>query len=138
MAQRKLLILGAMNIVLLVYRVVCMDATDLLVPVSIERQLGNDTVHFSSARGVISESCDTDDKDTYLVDDRRCVSNQELLNGNHSCIINYTLNIMCMHDCNNMTLQALIYIAIAVWIRFNDMYAWLPINTQVVSLPLDQ
>ncbi len=80
--------LGAMNLVLLVYRIVCMDATELtlVVPVLVERQLGNDTVHFSSESARNIMSCDTDDKVTYLVDDRRCVSNQELLNGNHFCI----------------------------------------------------
>jgi hypothetical protein len=100
--------LGAMNyVVLLVYRVVCMDAivTELSVPVSVERQPGNDTVHFSSESARNTFSCNTDDKVTYLVDDSRCVSNQELLNGNHSCNINSILynilNIMCMHDCNN-------------------------------------
>ena len=97
MALRKVLIFGAMNLILLVYRarVVFMDATELVVPVLVERQLGNDTVHFSSARSVIS--CNTDDKVTYLVDDRRCVSNEELLNGNYSCII---ISLMpYMHAC---------------------------------------
>ena len=79
---------GAMTLnILLVYRarVVCMDATESAVPVLVERQLGNDTVHFSSALNV--KSCNTDNKFTYLVDDRICVSNEELLNGNHSGIV---------------------------------------------------
>ena len=80
---------GAMNLILSVYRtrVVCMDGTEteLAVPVLVERQLGNDTVHFSSARNV--KSCNTDNKFTYLVDDRICVSNEELLNGNHSGMV---------------------------------------------------
>ena len=79
MSQRKLFTLEAMNFMLLVYRVVGMDE---LAPVLVERQLGNDTVYFSSARNIIS--CNFDGKVTYLVDDKKCVSNQELLNGNHS------------------------------------------------------
>ena len=85
MAQRKLFTLElATNLVLLVYRVVCMDVIDHEpVAVLVERQVGNDTVHFSSAHNVVS--CITDDKVTYLVDDKMCVSNQELLKGNHYC-----------------------------------------------------
>lgn len=87
MAQRKLFTLElATNLVLLVYRVVCMDVIDHeLVAVLVERQVGNDTVHFSSAYNVVS--CITDDKVTYLVDDKMCVSNQELLKGNHYCTL---------------------------------------------------
>lgn len=93
MAQRKLFILEVMNFILLVYRAVCIDQ---LVAVLVERQLGNDTVHFSSAHNVIS--CNTDDKVTYLVDDKKCVSNQELLNGNHSLHLSMHKNDV-VHDC---------------------------------------
>ena len=80
LSQRKLFTLEAMNFILLVYRIAGMDE---LIPLLVERQLGNDTVYFSSAHTNVI-SCNTDYKVTYLVDDKKCVSNQELLNGNHS------------------------------------------------------
>ena len=71
-----------MNFILLVSTTV---STDELVPVLVERQLGNDTAYFTSANNVIT--CNNDDKVTYLVDDKMCVSNQELLKGNHYCTL---------------------------------------------------
>ena len=82
MALREYFIFEAINFILFTCRIVC---TDELVPVIVNRQLGNDTVHFSSAHNTIS--CNTDDKVTYLVDEKKCVSNQELLNGNHSLYV---------------------------------------------------
>ena len=70
-----------LNLISLVSSIVCID--DELVPLMVERQLRNDTVYFSSRHN----SCIADGKVTYLVDDMKCVSNQELLNGNHSLYI---------------------------------------------------
>ena len=77
MAWRKHYILETMNFILLVSRIVYMDE---LVPLSVKRQLGQDTVYFKSGHN----SCNIDDKATYLVEEKKCVSNQKLLNGNHS------------------------------------------------------
>ena len=85
MAQRKFHTLEIMNLILLIHRIVCINE---LVPALVKRQLGNDTINFNSAHDVIS--CDTDDKVTYLVDDKMCVSNQELFKG--ICSIRYTVH----------------------------------------------
>ena len=69
---------SAIIFISLVSTIVCIDE---LVPVSIERQLRRDIVYFKSGR---NESCNIDDKATYLVEEKKCVSNQKLLNGNHS------------------------------------------------------
>ena len=62
-------------------RLVCMDELESVI---IERQLRNDTVYL---KNLLCQSdvtlCNVDDKVTYLVDDKECVSNQELLSGNY-------------------------------------------------------
>lgn len=67
--------LSTLNLISLVSSITCINEQ---VPLMIERQLRNDTVYFSSG----CNSCTVDGKVTYLVDDKKCVSNQELLNGN--------------------------------------------------------
>ena len=77
MGQRKLSVFEIVNFMSIISTILCMDE---LLPESIKRQLRNDSIYFSSGYC----TCGADGNGTYLVDDRHCVNNQKLLNGNHS------------------------------------------------------
>jgi hypothetical protein len=66
--------------VYVISRVVC-SASDEMVPVRrVQRRLRGD-VYFYESELVTHELCDNENR-TYLVDERQCVSNIELINGN--------------------------------------------------------
>ena len=70
--------LKAIAFVYVISRVVC-SASEEMEPVrSVTRRLNGDVYHYESRP---HGSCDIDNR-TYLVDERRCVNNTELINGN--------------------------------------------------------
>ena len=82
-AQRKLLdrtaiILKVVALMCLVSTLVCSDDSEVEIPEIISRRLSDDVVFFRSGHVKI---CNLYDNHTYMVDERRCVSNQELING---------------------------------------------------------
>ena len=81
MAKRKLLtckVLGLIFILCFVHTVSVLVSAEEMVPSFIQRQLTGDMVYFQSGS---SNGCTFGDKVTYLVGDKLCVSNQELLRG---------------------------------------------------------
>ena len=68
-------ILCVLLLVCIVCRVVCGEVP---VPLGIQRRLGGDIVYFESTP---HEPCNENNNKTYIVDERRCESDDELLNG---------------------------------------------------------
>ena len=60
------------------YLIGTLVCSEIEIPENITRRSSNDIVYFRSG---YHESCNLDDNFTYIVDERRCESNQELING---------------------------------------------------------
>lgn len=60
--------------------------TEEIVPAIVSRRPTGDFVNYLEPKGC---DCTNEDNLTYLVDERQCVNNQDLLDGNHSSVCDF-------------------------------------------------
>ena len=68
-------------IVMFAYELSTSECIEVVVPVSVNRRLSGDLFSLSNSSHIVCNRTQNDMSPTYLVDERRCVNSQDLLDG---------------------------------------------------------
>ena len=68
-------------IVMFAYELGTSECAEVVVPVSVNRRLSGDLFSLSNSSHIVCSRIRNDTSPTYLVDERRCVNSQDLLDG---------------------------------------------------------